>query len=51
MIYKIVVDGYCKVKKYREGIDFVLKIKDLDYFFDDYFLYRLFFRIREDFSY
>ncbi|KAH9610205.1 hypothetical protein KSS87_016196 [Heliosperma pusillum] len=46
--YKIVVDSYCKANKYKEAMDFVAKIKQIDYSFDDQSLLRLSSRITFD---
>ncbi|PQM40475.1 pentatricopeptide repeat-containing protein [Prunus yedoensis var. nudiflora] len=44
--YKIAVDGYCKARKYKEAMDFLSKIKEIDNSFDDQYVQRLASRIR-----
>ncbi|RYR62739.1 hypothetical protein Ahy_A04g020472 isoform A [Arachis hypogaea] len=41
MSYKIVVDAYCKAKKYKEAVIFVSEIKQFDDSFDDQSVKRL----------
>jgi pentatricopeptide repeat domain-containing protein 1 len=48
LTYKIVVDGYCKAKKFKEAMDFVSTITDIDDSFDYQSMRRLSSRVREN---